>query len=94
MGEDDAYTVVLQPDGKIIVAGYAFVNLNDDFAVARYNPNGSLDTGFGSGGRVVTDFVGGTDHGLAVALQLDGKIVVAGNAYNGDDMDFALARYK
>ena len=94
VGDDDAYAIALQPDGKIIVAGYAFVNLNDDFAVARYNPNGSLDTGFGSGGSVVTDFMGATDHGLAVVLQLDGKIVVAGNASNGTDTDFALARYR
>ena len=93
-GDDDAYDAVLQPNGKIIVAGYAYNGSNDDFALVRYLANGSLDTGFGSGGSLVTDFVGGTDYGLAVALQLDGKIVVAGNASNGDDMDFALARYK
>ena len=97
-GNDDAYAVTLQPNGKIIVAGYASNSLNDalnyDFALVRYLANGSLDTGFGSGGSLVTDFVGSNDLGLAVALQLDGKIVVAGNASNGTDTDFALARYK
>jgi uncharacterized delta-60 repeat protein len=94
VGDDDAYAVALQPNGKIIVAGYASNGSNDDFALVRYLANGSLDTGFGSGGSLVTDFVGSNDLGLAVALQLDGKIVVAGNASNGTDTDFALARYK
>ena len=53
--------------------------MNDagDFALVRYNPDGSLDTAFGSGGKVVTDF-GEYDSGFAAAIQPDGKIVVVG----------------
>jgi len=84
-GSDAGYSVALQPDGKIVVAGYAGL----DFALARYNSDGALDTSFGTGGKVTTDFSGGRDVGYSVALQPDGKIVVAGYA----GVDFALARY-
>ena len=93
-GDDEAYAITLQPDGKVIAAGYAFNGLSLDFAVVRYLSNGSLDTNFSGDGLVLTDFVIGDDKGLAVVLQLDGKIVVAGNAFNGLNIDFALVRYK
>ena len=83
-GVDFANGLVIQPDGKFIAAGAA----NSNFAVVRYNGNGSLDASFGSGGKVITDF-GGSDAALAVALQPDGKIVAAGSSSN----NFALARY-
>jgi uncharacterized delta-60 repeat protein len=61
-----------------------------DFALARYNEDGSLDTSFGSGGKVTTDFGGGTvDQAFGLAIQRNGKIVLAGNS----DGDFAVARY-
>jgi uncharacterized delta-60 repeat protein len=92
--------VVIQPDGKIVVAGGAFplFTFAGDFKVARYNPNGSLDTSFGSGGIVTTFFPQGS-YAFAVALQSDGKIIAAGTHFvdfnPGDmsDTDFALARY-
>jgi uncharacterized delta-60 repeat protein len=62
--------------------------VNSDFALVRYNTDGSLDTSFGNGGKVTTDF-GGTDFATGVAVLSDGKIVVSGTS-NGD---FALARY-
>jgi uncharacterized delta-60 repeat protein len=68
-----AADVVVQPDGKIVAVGIAGL----DFAVARYNADGALDSTFGTGGLVTTDF-GGFDQANAVALQPDGKIVVAG----------------
>ena len=80
VGEEYATAVALQPDGKIVAVGLA----NDPsigsagFALARYLPNGTLDTTFGGDGRVITDF-GGYTLANAVALQPDGKIVVAGN---------------
>ena len=80
--------VALQPDGKIVVAGYG--NEANDFAVARLQANGLLDPSFGSGGRSLIDFGGPSDVGHAVALQADGKIVVAG--YGNDGKDFAVAR--
>ena len=88
-----AYDVVEQPDGKFVVSGYAAVGGNYDFAVARYNADGSLDTSFGTGGMVTTLFGTSTDLGASVMLQADGKIVVAGYTANGADYDFAIARY-
>lgn len=81
----EATSMVIQSDGKIVVAGLSV----SDFAIARYNTNGSLDTSFDSDGIVTTDFNGGDDKGSAIALQSDGKIVVAGD----NDGDFAIARY-
>ncbi|MFD3476717.1 calcium-binding protein [Streptomyces sp. NPDC058695] len=84
-----AQDVVLQPDGRIVVPGSN--GPGGDFAVLRYNTNGSLDSGFGTGGLVTTDF-GGSDQAHGVALQPDGKIVAAGQG--GPNTDFALARYE
>ncbi len=90
--DDDANGVVLQPDGKIVAAGSSY-GTNDDFALARYNADGSLDAGFGTGGKVTTAIGSSTDEAFALALQADGKIVAAGYSYNGANADFALARY-
>lgn len=89
---DYARAVAVQPDGKIVAAGYTWTGSNYDFALVRYNPDGSLDTSFDGDGMLVTDFAGGRDIGLAIALQVDGKIVVAGYT-SGTTADFALARY-
>ena len=83
--DDFAMATAIQNDGKIVVAGYAFLN----FAIVRYDSNGSLDKSFGSNGKVVTDVNGG-DYGSDVAIQDDGKIVLCGDS--GDD--FALLRYE
>jgi uncharacterized delta-60 repeat protein len=88
-GEDVARSVVTQADGKIIVAGFTDWNGSPDFAVVRYNTDGSLDTSFDGDGKVTTDFFGKSDYGLTVKLQTDGKIVVAGISNNY----FAVARY-
>ncbi|HEX4706267.1 MAG TPA: delta-60 repeat domain-containing protein [Candidatus Udaeobacter sp.] len=93
--------VVVQPDGKIVVAGgaYPLFTFAGDFKVARYNPDGSLDTLFGNGGIVTTIFPGDGSFAFALALQSDGKIIAAGTDFfdfnPGDmsDTDFALARY-
>jgi len=82
-----ANAVVIQPDGKIVAAGVSY-GANNDFALFRFNPNGSLDTTFNNSGTVVTP-IPGDDVANAVALQADGKIVVAGTSSN----EFALARY-
>ena len=89
-GADGAVAVVLQEDGKIVVAGaYGGGGL---FALARYNPNGSLDTSFSGDGTTVTAYGSGGARG--VALQDDGKIVVAGGTGGlPAARDFALARY-
>jgi uncharacterized delta-60 repeat protein len=85
--------VAVQADGKIVVAGWANNGMDQDFALVRYNPEGTLDAGFGSDGIVTTAVGSGDDVAYAVAVQADGKIVVAGCAFNGSDGDFALARY-
>jgi uncharacterized delta-60 repeat protein len=89
---DRARSVAIQSDGKIVVAGSSFGSGIHDFALARYNSNGSLDTTFDGDGKVTTDF-GGGDSASSVAIQSDGKIVVAGYSFNGRNVDFALARY-
>lgn len=93
-GHDDGYAITLQPDGKLILASYADLDAAIDFIVVRYNPNGSLDAGFSEVGWVMTDFAGGDDFGLAVVLQPDGEIVVAGSAFTGLDFDFGMLRYR
>jgi len=88
-----AFAVAIQSDGKIVVAGFASNGANNDFALARYNTNGSLDNTFDGDGKLTTDFGSGNDQPNALAIQSDGKIVVAGLASNGTNDDFALARY-
>lgn len=91
IGNESIYDLVLQGDGKIVVVGYSNV-LNSDFAIARYNTNGALDTFFGQNGLKVFGIAQSFDFAYAVALQWDGKIVVAGGNLNGTRYDFALAR--
>jgi uncharacterized delta-60 repeat protein len=92
-----ANAVALQADGKIVVAGNAFVNsfaATSDIAVLRYNTDGTPDTtGFGSPNGYVTTSVGAFDNGFAVAVEPGGKIVVAGNADAGTGDRLALLRY-
>jgi uncharacterized delta-60 repeat protein len=87
--------LALQPDGKIVLAGHYDY---DDFAVARANPDGALDSRFGAGGLTRTPFSRSMDVAYAVALQTDGGIVAAGaGTLNDDDPlndNFALTRYR
>ncbi len=90
--DDIAYGVAIQTDGKIVAAGSAGEGYGDArFAVARYTPGGAPDTTFADNGTLVTDFTSEEDFAKGVAIQADGKIVVAGmaNLYG----EFALARY-
>ncbi len=95
---EELYALALQPDGKIIAAGFA--GRGDPvsyFALARYNVDGSLDPTFGSGGKVTTNFSGNEDAATGVALQPDGNILVAGVVALGSSPPFsydsAVARY-
>jgi uncharacterized delta-60 repeat protein len=92
-GDDLAYALTLQTDSKIVVVGWTFNGVNNDFALARYNPNGSLDSTFDGDGRVITDITGNADYLTAVGMQPNGKIMVGGLAYTANGYDFALARY-
>ncbi|MGD9562114.1 MAG: PxKF domain-containing protein [Pyrinomonadaceae bacterium] len=90
---DEARSVAIQPDGKIVAAGRSYSGSNYDFALVRYNADGSLDTTFDTDGKVTTDILSSTDEARSVAIQPDGKIVVAGYSFNGSNYDFAVVRY-
>ena len=93
-GSDIAYAVIIQPDYKIVVAGLVFVGTNNnDFALVRYNPDGSLDTSFSFDGKQTTAIGTNNDVANALAIQTDYKIIAAGYAYSGTNNDFAAVRY-
>jgi uncharacterized delta-60 repeat protein len=92
-GDDGVNALALQPDGQIIAAGYGNPGTGKIFAVARYNTNGSLDNSFGTAGSSVQSIGGQEDAANAVAVQPDGKIVLAGYSFDGSKNHFALLRY-
>ena len=91
--DETAESVVIQPDGKIILAGYFDNGSDNDIALVRYNPDGEPDNSFGENGIVETPVGSSGDVAKTVALQSDGKIVVAGYYDNGLDRDVAILRY-
>jgi uncharacterized delta-60 repeat protein len=91
---DVAKAMVVQPDGKIVVAGYTGTGNAVNFMIARFNPNGSLDNNFGFGGFNAIDFMGGPDYASSIALQPDGRIIVAGTVFNGARNVFGVARFR
>lgn len=94
-GQAKAYGVAVQPDGKIVVAGFASNSVTGkDFALVRYNTDGSLDNTFGTNGVVTTDVqLGSEDIAYDLALQTDGKIVLGGSSDDGSDREGAVVRY-
>ena len=91
--DDEPFALAIQQDGKIIVVGFSDAAGDFALAVVRYNPDGTLDAGFGSGGRAQTNSAS-PDEAHAVAIQPDGKIVVAGDSAINGSGDYALARYQ
>ena len=98
--DDKAYSVVIDKNNKIIVAGFTLSTTNNsdyDFVLARYTSNGNLDPTFGSNGNgiVITDISGNKyDEALSVVIDENNKIIVAGISYNDtSNYDFVLARY-
>ena len=87
--QDGILALAIQPDGKIVAAGYSSAPAGSDFALARYNVDGSLDGTFGFLGTVVSDF-GGHERAEGVVVQADGKIIAAGTI---GFTDFLLVRY-
>ncbi|MFO0584090.1 MAG: hypothetical protein U0229_17595 [Anaeromyxobacter sp.] len=93
IGEDFAEAIAVQPDGKIVVAGSTTGVSGTDVAVVRYERDGALDAGFGQGGKAVVEAGNGDSKALAIALQPDGKIVLAGHADGGaSGTDFLVVR--
>lgn len=93
-GAERIYAMKLQEDGKIICTGYIGYFTSSDFITVRYMPDGNLDAEFGEDGIVITDFPS-TDNDIARAIAIDdeGRIIVAGKTDNGNDDDFGLIRY-
>jgi uncharacterized delta-60 repeat protein len=89
VGSDSSNDAVQQQDSKIVLSGCSSCDAGADFAFARFNPDGSLDTSFGNGGKVTTDMAGGYDQATTLPLQTDGKLIGVGRAGN----DRGLARY-
>jgi uncharacterized delta-60 repeat protein len=87
--------VVVQPDGKLVVAAKVNGVSGGDFGVYRFNADGTIDGSFGTGGRVTTSFTNNSDEAYDLALQPDGKIVVVGrvNGIAGNFGDYGIARY-
>jgi uncharacterized delta-60 repeat protein len=91
----DVHGLAIQPDGKILMAGTTFgPDSTQDFAVARLNPDGSVDTSFGTNGIVAIPFDNFADeYARAVGIQSDGKIIVAGHVQFGSPgWDFGVVR--
>lgn len=97
---DEAYDVVVQPDGKIVAVGDAnsYSPGTQKFAAARYNPNGGLDASFSNDGKLTTGFAtGSVDGAHTLTIQRDGKLVAAGFSNrnsSGAEHDFAVTRYR
>lgn len=91
-GDDVATGIVLQPDGRLVLAGYCSGAVYPSYCALRYSPNGTVDTTFGTGGTVVSSSSNSYDYARAVALQPDGKVVVAG-VCAGVSNDFCILRY-
>ena len=84
----------MQPDGKIVVAGYSLNGSNDDFALVRYNADGSLDTTFGGAGKVITPVGSSHDHACrASRFSPTARSWWRAIAHGGVNYDFALVRY-
>jgi uncharacterized delta-60 repeat protein len=97
-GDDVAASVAIDSQGRIVVAGYRCNYFNESScdlarsALARYEPNGTLDPSFGAGGEVTT-YIGGWSQAHSVAIDSRGRIVAAGYSASGSTQGFALARY-
>jgi uncharacterized delta-60 repeat protein len=91
---DQAHAAALQSNGAIVLAGAVRADRSDpdDVGLARFTANGALDTTFGIGGTVHISYADDSDQADDVALQADGKIVIAGNALVGSTTDFLIAR--
>lgn len=90
-------SLIIQPDGRIVMAGYTFNGAANDFGIARFNTDGSPDNSFDGDGILITDFGSGDDYAGSVAIQPDNKLMVAGYSYisgpGGLLEQIAVARY-
>ncbi len=89
-----ATAVATLPDGRVVVAGHAGASFTGrDVAIVRHLADGALDPSFGDGGRVTTDFGGGEDAAGAIAVQADGRLLVAGLVSSAGNRRVGVLRY-
>lgn len=89
-----AKAIAVQTDGKILVAGYSSNSNNNDFTVARYDTDGSLDSSLNTTGMLHIDFNATDDFASGIAYRAaDEKIIIGGYTFNGAGFEFALAQY-
>jgi uncharacterized delta-60 repeat protein len=90
---DSDTPLALQADGTLVLAGHRSLGTDTDFSVTRYHVNGGPDASFGDDGTVTVDVAGGSDFAHAVAVQADGKLVIAGSSDTGNShSDFSVIR--
>ena len=91
---DRANSIATQPDGKIVVGGYATIGGKQDMGLCRYNSDGSLDSSFGINGKIATGIGTGSDGIEGITLQSDGKVVAVGSSEYSHPYDkMAIARF-
>ena len=90
---NSAHAVLVQPDGRILIAGSSSKGTARNMSLLRFNRDGSLDPTFNNDGSAITSVAIGDDEILALGLLADGRIVAAGYSHNGADRDFALVCY-
>jgi uncharacterized delta-60 repeat protein len=92
LGNEAVVSISLTSTGKIVVAGTTDASGNRDFAVARFDAQGNLDTTFDADGKQTVDFLGFDDDAWEAEVDASDRVVIAGSAFNGGNTDFALAR--
>ncbi len=90
--DDYATAVAVQADEKVIVGGYSYTSEDQDLVIVRYLANGTLDPSFGEGGKVISRVSSSNDELAALAIQSDGKILLAGTSHVPNNPDFAITR--
>ena len=95
LGSGNAFgrALAIQADARILLGGYFHNGNNFDFAVTRFFEDGTLDTAFGEGGQAITPVSAGDDYGLCMAIQRDGKFLLAGYTETSGDRAIAVVRY-
>ncbi|MBK7383298.1 MAG: T9SS type A sorting domain-containing protein [Flavobacteriales bacterium] len=90
---DNLHDIALQPDGKILVCGTSLDASDNHVAIARYNADGTIDTGFGTGGKLMLSPGGsGDDRANSLRVQPDGRILVTGISGDGNDFGIGVLR--
>jgi len=92
-GAEEATSVAMQPDGKILMGGHSDSNTDIDFVIVRFNSDGTLDGSFGPRGHVTTDFANGIDKASNILLFENGTILLTGTSSDGVKTNFAAAQY-